>query len=98
MDVRDAVKTAKDYVADLFEGEGLENIGLEEVVFENEADVWKVTVGFTRPWDRVKRVADVMKALSSDEIPEWKSRSLKVVRIEDGSGKVLSLTNRDSTA
>ena len=98
MDVKDAVKTAKSYVADLFEGEGLENIGLEEVVFENEANVWKVTVGFTRPWDRVKRVADVMTALSSNEIPEWKWRSFKVVRIEDGSGKVLSLTHREGAA
>ncbi len=97
MDVRDAVKTAKDHVAYLFEGEGLENIGLEEVMLEAEADVWKVTVGFTRPWDRVKGVADAMKALSSNEMPEWNRRSFKVVRI-DGSGKVLSLTHRDPAA
>lgn len=94
MDVKEAVGTAKTYVEELFRGEGLENIGLEEVVFEEEADVWKITIGFTRPWDRVKGVADVMSALSSGEIPEWKRRSFKVVRIEDGSGKVLSLTHR----
>ena len=95
MDVKEAVKTAKSYVADLFEGEGLENIGLEEVVFEDGADVWKVTVGFSRRWDRVKGLVEV---LSSNQMPEWNRRSFKVVRIEDGSGKVLSLTHRDPAA
>ena len=95
MDVKEAVKTAKAYVADLFEGEGLESIGLEEVVFEDEADVWKITIGFARPWDRVKGVTEAMSALSFGGSPEWKRRSFKVVRIEDGSGKVLSLTSRE---
>ncbi len=94
MDVKEAVKTAKDYVTELFEGEGLENVGLEEVPFDDEAGVWKVTVGFNRPWDRVKNLADAMSSVSAGELPEWKRRSFKVVRIQDDTEKVISLTHR----
>ena len=94
MDVKEAVKTAKDYVTELFEGEDLENVGLEEVLFDDEAEVWKVTVGFTRPWDRAKNLMDAMSAVSAGEFPEWKRRSFKVVQIQDGTGKVVSLTHR----
>lgn len=94
MDVKEAVKTAKVYVMDLFEGEDLENVGLEEVLFDDEAGVWKVTVGFTRPWDRAKNLMDAMSAVSAGEFSEWKRRSFKIVQIQDGTGKVVSLTHR----
>ena len=94
MDVKEAVKTAKAYVVDLFEGEDLENVGLEEVLFDDGAGVWEVTIGFTRPWDRAKNLVDAMSAVSAGELPEWKRRSFKVVQIQDGTGKVVSLTHR----
>ena len=94
MDVKEAVKTAKVYVTDLFEGEDIENMGLEEVLFDDGAGVWKVTVGFTRPWDRAKNFVDAMSAVSAGEFPEWKRRSFKVVQIQDGTEKVISLTHR----
>lgn len=93
MDVKEAVKKARTYVADLFQDEGIENVGLEEVVFEDGEDVWKITIGFNRPWDRVKVFPGPLDVLRKS--PEWeRRRSFKVVRIEDGSGKVLSLTHR----
>ena len=46
MDVKEAVATAKKYVTEVFEGEDLADMGLEEVVFDDEADIWKVTIGF----------------------------------------------------
>ena len=98
MDVKEAVATAKKHVAEVFEGEDLADVGLEEVVFDDEEDVWKVTVGFNRPWDRLKGLADVMSAASAGEIPEWKRRSFKVVRIEDRTGRVVSLTHREPAA
>ena len=94
MDVKEAVKTAKTYVTELFEGEGLENVGLEEVLFDDEAGVWRVTVGFNRPWDNAKNLADAMSAISAGELPEWRRRSFKVVRIQDGTGKLAFLTDR----
>ena len=34
MDVRDATRTAKEYLVDLFDGEEIMHVGLEEVVFD----------------------------------------------------------------
>ena len=49
MDVKEAVRIAKEYLGDLFEAEQITNVGLEEVVFEDASNSWKVTLGFFRP-------------------------------------------------
>ena len=64
MDVKEAVETAKKYSAEIFEGESMENLGFEEVVFDDETVVWKMTVGFNRPWDQIKNLADALSAAS----------------------------------
>ena len=48
MDVKKAVKTAKEYVSEIFEEEDVKRIGLEEVVFDTVKHGWKVTIGFQR--------------------------------------------------
>lgn len=88
MDVKEAVVTAKSYVADLFEGEEVADVGLEEVKFEDHLDTWVVTVGFSRPWDVSRN--SVVAALST----ERPSRSYKVIHIADADGSVLSLSDR----
>ena len=50
MDVKEAVRAAKEYVVDLFDGEEIDYVGLEEVEFDHESDQWKITIGFSRPW------------------------------------------------
>ena len=97
MDVKEAVEKAKKYVAEIFEGESIENLGLEEVVYDDEAVVWKMTVGFNRPWDQIKNLADALSAASEGQIPEWRRRSYKIVRIDDRTGRVISMTNRPPT-
>lgn len=97
MDVKEAVEKAKKYTAEVFEGESIENLGLEEVVYDGEAVVWKVTVGFNRPWDQIKNLADALSAASDGQIPEWRRRSYKIVQIDDRTGKVISMTNRPPT-
>ena len=97
MDVKEAVETAKRYVTELFEGESIENLGLEEVVYDYEAVVWKMTIGFNRPWDQIKNLADALSAASEGQIPEWRRRSYKIVQIDDRTGKVISMTNRTPT-
>ncbi len=87
MEVKDAVRLAKTYVADLFESERIANVGLEEVVFDESSDSWNITIGFTRPWDR--------KGPLATALPEQRpARSYKVVRIADGSHQVKSVTDR----
>ncbi|WP_367874130.1 hypothetical protein [Luteolibacter sp. Populi] len=89
MNVKEAVKLAMQYVADLFEEEKIENLGLEEVEFDEPENAWHVTIGFSRPWDR----------LSGISLRNTLSRSYKVVAINDGTAKILSVKNREvSTA
>ena len=88
MDVKEAVKTAKDYLNDLMADEGIVNVGLEEVQYDEAAEKWNVTVGFSRPWDRKSSFA---AAVSEAGRPD---RSYKVLRINDADGRVESLKDR----
>ena len=51
MNVKDVVQKAKSYILDLFEGEEVLNVGLEEVDMDLD-DTWRVTIVFSRPWDK----------------------------------------------
>ena len=86
MNVKDVVQKAKSYILDLFEGEEVLNVGLEEVDMDLLDDTWRVTIGFSRPWDK-----SVQSVLSGSSV----FRSYKVVRISDKSGKILSVTDRN---
>ena len=87
MEVKEAVRLAKSYVADLFEAEQITNLGLEEIVFDEPSNSWKVTIGFSRPWDQKGPLATALAERST-------GRSYKVVRIDDGSHQVQSVTDR----
>ena len=87
MEVKDAVRLAKDYVADLFEAEQITDVGLEEIEFDEKSDSWNVTIGFSRPWDQ----KGPLVAALGERRP---ARSYKVVRIHDGSHEVKSVTDR----
>ena len=87
MDVKEAVQTAKEYLTDLYEGEQITNVGLEEVVFEDRSNSWKITIGFSRPWDHKNALVATLADARS-------LRSYKVLSIKDDSGKVESLTDR----
>ena len=87
MDVKEAARTAKEYVADLYAGEEITNVGLEEVEFDDLSNDWKITIGFSRPWDRKTNLAAALEG----GIP---ARSYKVVCIDDGDGHIVSLKDR----
>ena len=57
MEVKDAVAAAKKDVGELFAEEDKSNFGAEEVEFDEQAGERHVTLGFSRPWDSVKRWA-----------------------------------------
>lgn len=84
IDVKQAVDLAKRYVADLFAQEGVTNLGLEEVVYDETHDRWRITLGFSRPWDQRGLAAFA-------GVP----RTYKVITI-DQTGAVLSVTNRET--
>ena len=87
MNVKEAVRTAKEYLGDLFEDEQIMNVGLEEIVFEDVSNIWKITIGFSRPWNQKGPLVATL-------VEGQPSRSYKVLSINDDSGKVESLTDR----
>lgn len=89
MNVKEAVKRAKDYVSDLMAEEGLANLGLEEVERDDSNGEWRVTVGFSRPWNSER---SALTALAGEAPPK---RAYRVVRLRDADGEVLSLERRD---
>ncbi|HJV42333.1 MAG TPA: hypothetical protein VJ655_11945 [Caulobacter sp.] len=90
MDVKEAVSKAKAHVADIFSDEQPTNIGLEEVMFDDRAGAWKITIGFSRPWNTVKNALTALTG-SVDT-----GRTLKVLTISNDDGRVLSIAARDA--
>ena len=89
MDVKQAVQTAKEHVAHRFADEHLMNLGLEEVEFDEVDKLRAITIGFSRSRGRV---GEALHALDGDL-----SRTCKIVRIQDESGRVESVRHRDVT-
>ena len=85
MNVKEAASLAKEYVADLYEAEGVTNIGLEEI--ELDGTTWKITVGFSRPWDQ-KGGASI--ALGQTQL----RRSFKLLYVDDNNAVVESVKDR----
>ena len=87
IEVKDAVKIAKKYIADLYEGELVSEIGLEEVRRDDEKNHWIVTIGFFRSLDE-----DASKGVFRQ-----RNRLFKQVVIDDGrfleDAKVLAVNN-----
>ena len=90
MEVKQAVQMAKEHVAEIFADELIENVGLEEVEFDELKQVWAVTIGFSRYWDHP---GGVFRALDGTPTP----RTFKIVRIEDKSGRIQSVKHRNVT-
>ena len=97
MDVKDAVKRAKAYVADLFAEEGVFDLGLEEVEHQN-GDVWSVTIGFNRQ-PALASTSDVATggALARLLTRSNAGRIYRVVRVRESDGEILSVKRTDST-
>lgn len=86
MDVKQAAKLAKEYVADVFAEEGIRNVGLEEIELRGQ-QVWEVTVGFSRNWDLSGLPAVILGQTGL-------RRSYKVIRINNSDGTVVSVKDR----
>ncbi len=94
MNVREAVQTAKAYIGHLYADEPARHIGVEEVVFDEPENAWKVTVGFFRPWDEPSGLSETLEAAAEGGAALWKKRSFKVVQVDNGSGTVKSMKHR----
>jgi len=91
MEVKEAIKRAKDYVTEVYAEEQVTNIGLDETEYDSTTGRWYITVGFSRPWNtprtKAQELLEHMGAVTSYR------RSYKVIVMSD-DGKVLSMKNR----
>ncbi len=92
MNVKEAVKLAKQHILDLFADENITNLGLEEVEYDEAIQEWTVTIGFSRPWDEPR---NTLASLAESNLPR---RSYKIVRIYDQSEMVSCIKNREATS
>ncbi len=90
MNVKEAVRAANKYITELFADEEVQDLGLEEAVFDETANAWKITIGFSRPWERRSLAANLGGR-------DWKNRSFKVVEINDHTGEIVGMTHRSLT-
>jgi hypothetical protein len=98
IDVKRAVQAAMDYVRNLYAaaGEKISNLGLEEVVLDK--DVWRVTVGFSRPWDYPKATTTSYDRLASDLFQQQEpspDRDYKVVKVDPWTGESIGMEMRE---
>jgi hypothetical protein len=89
MNVKEAISQAKQYISDVFRDENISNLGLEEVEFDDGDKTWKVTLGFSRPWNAVR---NAITALTGEPAAR---RTYKVVSIRDSDSEVVSVKNRE---
>lgn len=93
MDVREAARTAREYVAHVFADEEIDRVFLEEVDFDDQWDVWRITVSFFRSTG--ERHPSTVVAPGHPLAGTYTlERSYKVVNIDDESGSVLSMKHR----
>ena len=83
MGPKEAVTAAKQHIVNMFDGEGIRNIGLEEI--ESQGSYWKITIGFSRNWD-----SNITAMLGTGGQP----RSYKVVEIHQEDGEFFSIKDR----
>ena len=88
MDVKEAVETAKRYVAYVLSDEGIQHVATEEVAFDEGKHSWKVTISFFRPENQMQGLAATLAGGAS-----WKQRTFKIVEI-NRAGEAVSMTHR----
>ena len=87
MDVKQAAIAAKLYLIELYEDENITNVGLEEIEFDHMVYEWKITFGFSRPWDQGSPIGQALAGARPN-------RSYKVIRVSDEDGQVMSVRDR----
>jgi hypothetical protein len=96
IDVREAVRLAKDFATKLYASEKISKLGLEAVERTEDGKHWLVTLGFSRPWSQARpRKQGIFKspleqALNTSREPQ-PDREYKVFRVDAQTGAVVSM-------
>lgn len=89
LDVKHVVQTAVQFVRDMYQGEGIADLRLEEVERLENENRWMVTLSFTRP--RTDQLGQVAQVLTGGRL----SRDYKALTISGMDGAVESMKIRE---
>lgn len=91
VDIKSAVKKAKEYLAEFFPEE-IDSIRLEETELNEEGDIWKVTLSFLRETDPISTVkTSPFSTMFEGTIPA-EHRVYKSLKVRKSDGEVLGMT------
>ncbi len=93
VELKEAVKIAKTYIAELYSDEPISDIGLEEVMKDDSGNKWLITIGFIRQ----------SSSDTANKFLALRNRLYKRVEIDNSPqssepGKVPSVQNRVTLA
>jgi hypothetical protein len=91
MEVGAAVVNAKRWLSDVLRDEGISNVGLEEVEFDEQHHAWLITLGFSRPWNSVR---NAYTAISGEPASR---RAYRILTVNDQDGSVVSMKRRQQS-
>lgn len=94
MNLKEAVKESINIVNDLLNNPGsveIKNLLLEEVKFNEQENIWEVTVSFAIP--NYQQPSQNFASLFKSPEPTFK-REYRLVKIDNHSGEVKSMNNR----
>jgi hypothetical protein len=93
IDVKNAVKNAMAYVADIFGQDQLVDVRLEEVERSEDDKYWYITIGFDYPFQRRLGTGVETRVFPYMKDPA-KNREFKRIKLDSSTGEVLSMTIR----
>lgn len=97
IDVKTAVRSARNFISDLREvmENPLKNLRLEGIELSDDESVWLITFGYDVPnLDESSKIYDALSAMSSLTEPQKYIREYKVFKVETDSGQVKSMKIR----
>lgn len=91
IDVKEAVRLAKEFASSLLDTERISNLGLEAVEKTEDGQHWLVTLGFSRPWaSAVQKPESPLDQVLPFRGPQ-PDREYKVFKVDAESGDVVAM-------
>lgn len=103
LSMKEAVIKAKSYAKELYEGEGIQDLSLEEIDFDNRSKKWKVTLGYNAKRHKIEQDAEFRSVLATNALDVFGSnreqgvemvREYKVFEINAQDGSLVKMLIR----
>ena len=94
IDVKKAAMNAAGYFVDLYADQKYSDILLEEVEYDEDDNVWHITLGYSPPLTLLESAQDPLSPLSPLSAFSSKERQYKIFTMDAETGKVISMKIR----